>query len=73
MHRHHGVKEIGQLDTLGLQGQLEFFRRGVKPPGATGFSQGDSRFIRTKEHPFTQPAVTIPVYGIDGMLAQSLH
>ncbi len=65
MDGHHRVEQEGQVNPLGLAGELERGRVAVEGPGPLGDGDGDRRLVAVAEKPFLQGSV--------GQLVVDLH
>jgi len=57
MHRHHRIKKMSQVDTVGFGGKFEISAGCIKSPRPPGLGQRQVGFIRAKEHTFKKTAV----------------
>jgi hypothetical protein len=63
---------VGQVDSKGLDDQLEVRARGVKGPGTTRLGQRQVGLVAAEQHPLVQGAVRRLVVHRDGVVPHGL-
>ena len=72
VHRHHRVEQIGQVDAVGLGGELEVLAGGVEGPGPARLDQAQIRLVVAEEHPLGDRTLADLVVDGEGVLADRL-
>ena len=53
VHRHHRVEQVGEMDALGLGGELEVFAVGIEGPERTLLDQTQRGLVIPQQHPIS--------------------
>jgi hypothetical protein len=72
VHRHHRIEQVGQVDAVGLGGELELVARRIEGPGAPRFGQRQLGLVGAEQHPLQQLAVGGLVVDSEGVVTDRL-
>jgi hypothetical protein len=73
MNRHHRIKQVGEIDTVGFQPKLEISTNRIERPRSASLSKLQAHLIRAKQHLFTKTALAVfEVHG-DGIVTDRLN